>query len=181
MVCNRCVMTVKEELAGLGHVILQVGLGEATILNEDVPLDKNELKRRLAPLGFSLLEDRRLKIAEGVKGLVEEVYGGTFDFPDNFRFTRLLTERLGKDYAAISDAFIAMEKKTIEQYVTDYRINKVKDFLVYSQLTLSDIAFRLHFNSVAHLSTRFKQVTGLTPSYFREIKRQKKEVIFSLN
>ena len=143
--------------------------------------DKNELKKRLAPLGFSLLEDRKMKMANEVKALVEEAYGGAFDFPDNFRFSRFLTERLNKDYDVISDAFIAMEKKTIEQYVTDYRINKVKDFLVYSQLTLSDIAFRLNFNSVAHLSTRFKQVTGLTPSFFREIKRQKTEVIFCLN
>jgi AraC-like DNA-binding protein len=88
---------------------------------------------------------------------------------------------LQKDYETISDAFIATEKKTIEQYIIEYRINKVKEFLVYSNLTLSDIAFKLNFNSVAHLSTQFKQQTGLTPSFFRDIKKQKAERAFSKN
>jgi AraC-like DNA-binding protein len=181
MVCNRCVMTVKEELASLGHVNPQVGLGEVTVFNDDMALDNNELEKRLVALGFSLLEDRKMKIVKEVKALIEEVYSGEFDFPDNFRFTSFARTRLNKDYDAISDAFIARERKTVEQYIIGYRITKVKELLVYSQLTLSDIAFRLNFNSVAHLSTQFKQQTGLTPSYFKEIKKQKTEAIFSSN
>lgn len=176
MVCNRCLMTVKSELENLGHQSIDVSLGEVSFTNSATGYDQDELENRLAMFGFSLLEDKKIKLAKEVKTLVEEVYGGDFDFPDSFRFSRLLTERLGKDYDAINDAFIATEKKTIEQYMIEFRINEVKEFLVYSTLTLSDIAFKLNFNSVAHLSTQFKQQTGLTPSFFKEIKRGKRGV-----
>jgi AraC-like DNA-binding protein len=88
---------------------------------------------------------------------------------------------LQKDYDVVSDAFIATEKKTIEQYIIQFRINKIKEYLVYTDLTLADIAFRLNFSSVAHLSAQFKQQTGLTPSFFKNIRRQKSETLFSPN
>ncbi|TKK71996.1 helix-turn-helix transcriptional regulator [Ilyomonas limi] len=181
MVCNRCVLTVKNELERLGHVPAQVTLGEVTIWNKEEALNHLELERRLSLLGFSLLEDKKTKVVKELKVLVEEVYCGNFDFPNGFRFSNLVRERLNKDYEAISDAFIAMEKRTIEQYIIEFRINKVKEFLVYTPLTLSDIAFKLNFNSVAHLSTQFKQHTGLTPSFFKEVRKQKTEVVFSAN
>jgi len=180
MVCRRCVMVIEEELKDLGHEPLQVGLGEVTVIDRG-KLDKAELEKRLAALGFSLLEDRKVKTVSEVKALVEEVYSGDYDFPDNFRFTKLVKERFGKDYDAVSDVFIAMEKRTIEQYIIDFRINKVKEYLVYSNLTLADIAFKLNYNSVAHLSSQFKQYTGLTPSHFKEIKKEKSAVMFSDN
>jgi AraC-like DNA-binding protein len=88
---------------------------------------------------------------------------------------------LQKDYTIISDAFISLENKTIEQYIIDYRINKVKELLVYSSLTLSEIAFKLNFNSVAHLSSQFKQQTGLTASFFKDIHKKKLATSFSEN
>ena len=180
MVCRRCEMVIEEELKDLGHEPVQVKLGEVTVLNND-KFDKAELEKRLAALGFSLLEDRKVKTVKEVKALVEEVYNGDYDFPDNFRFSNLVSKRCNKDYDAISDVFIAQEKKTLEQYIIDFRINKVKEYLVYSNLTLSDIAFKLNYNSVSHLSAQFKQYTGLTPSYFKEVRRKKTEVIFSAN
>lgn len=181
MVCSRCVMVVEEELKDLGHQPVQMGLGEVTIVDKGGKLDKVELEKRLAALGFSLLEDRRVKTVKEVKALVEEVYSGDYDFPDNFRFSNLVRERCNKDYDAVSDVFIAMEKRTIEQYIIDYRISKVKEYLVYANLTLADIAFRLNYNSIAHLSAQFKQYTGLTPSYFKEIRKQKTSVMLSVN
>ena len=175
MVCNRCMMTVKSGLEDLGHQSVEVSLGEVSFTSSAIVYNHAELENRLSMLGFSLLEDKKIKMVKEVKMLVEEVYGGDFDFPDGFRFSRLLTERLGKDYDTISDAFISTEKKTIEQYMIGFRIDKVKELLVYSSLTLSDIAFKLNFNSAAHLSTQFKQQTGLTPSFFKEIKRKKEE------
>lgn len=180
MVCSRCVMVVKEELKDLGHEPVQVKLGEVTVINND-KLDKTALEKRLSSLGFSLLEDRKVKAVKEVKALVEEVYSGDYDFPDNFRFSNLVRERSNKEYDAISDVFIAQEKKTLEQYIIDFRINKIKEYLVYSNLTLSDIAFKLNYNSVSHLSAQFKQYTGLTPSYFKEIRKKKTEVTFSVN
>jgi AraC family transcriptional regulator len=180
MVCQRCVMTVETELQEMGHTPVKVSLGEVSFITNEAH-DLAVLEERLSRLGFDLLEDKKAKMTKKVKQFVEEVYGGDFDFPERFRFSELVKQRLQKDYETISDAFIATEKKTIEQYIIEYRINKVKEFLVYSNLTLSDIAFKLNFNSVAHLSTQFKQQTGLTPSFFRDIKKQKAERAFSKN
>jgi AraC family transcriptional regulator len=179
MVCNRCIMTVKNELESLGHRSVSVSLGAVSFISSAALHAQDELEKRLALLGFSLLEDKKTKMVKAVKALVEEVYSGNYDFPDGFRFSRLLAERLCKDYDVISDAFVAVEKKTIEQHIIEYRINKVKEMLMYTTGTLADIAFRLNFNSVAHLSAQFKQQTGLTPSFFKEIKKQKTEAAFS--
>lgn len=181
MVCHRCLMTVKSELENIGHQSVQVSLGKVSFTTPEDSWDLDELEEKLSLLGFGLLEDKKVKMVNEVKAVIEEVYSGDYDFPDNFRFSRLLMERLGKDYDTISDTFIAVGKKTIEQFMIEYRINKVKEFLVYTSLTLSDMAFKLNFNSVAHLSTQFKQQTGLTPSFFKEIKRKKAESAFSDN
>jgi AraC family transcriptional regulator len=181
MVCRRCVLVVEEELKEMGNELVQVELGVITVMDKEEQLDKAELETRLSALGFSLLEDHKAKTVKEVKALVEEVYSGDYDFPDNFRFSNLVRERWNKDYDTVSDVFIAMEKKTIEQYIIDFKINKVKDYLVYTNLTLADIAFKLNYNSVAHLSAQFKQYTGLTPSYFKEIKKQKTVVMHSDN
>lgn len=181
MVCNRCVSVVQEALTELGHQPLYVGLGEATVSGAVDNFNKIQLQDRLAVHGFSLLEDGKMKIVRELKDLVSEVYGGDFDFPEKFRFAILVKDRLAKEYETVRDVFIAMEQKTLEQYTIDYRINKVKELLVYSILTLADISFRLNFNSVAHLSAQFKQQTGLTASHFRAIKKEKADVIFSVN
>jgi AraC-like DNA-binding protein len=172
MVCQRCMLTVEKELTSAGHQPLQVSLGEVSFIpGQDY--DPASLEKRLSAVGFSVLEDRKSKLVKEVKSLVEEVYSGEFDFPERFRLSELLSKRLQKEYETISDTFIAGEKTTIEQYVIQYRINKIKEFLVYSDSSLADIAFRLNYSSVAHLSAQFKQNTGLTPSYFRNIRRQK--------
>lgn len=181
MVCNRCMLVIKNVLESLGHLPVQVELGVVKIAGSAKEVDWIKVEQRLTLLGFDLLEDRKKKLVTEIKALVGEVYSGAFDFPDRFRFSAYVKERLNKDYDSISDVFIALEKKTIEQYMIEFRIDKVKEYLVYSNDTLSDIAFRLNFNSAAHLSAQFKQQTGLTPSYFKEIKRQKTEVIFSGN
>ncbi|HET7897699.1 MAG TPA: AraC family transcriptional regulator [Flavisolibacter sp.] len=179
MVCNRCMMVIKNELESLGHSPVQIELGVVKIARPEDEIDRTEMERRLTPLGFDLLEDRNEKLVREVKALVHEVYSGEFDFPERFRFTAFARERLSKDYDSVSDVFIALEKKTIEQFMIEFRIDKVKEYLVYSNHTLSEIAFRLNFNSTAHLSAQFKQQTGLTASYFKAIKRQKVEMIFS--
>ena len=180
MVCHRCIMTVENELQALGHRPVSVSLGEISYIagNEH---DLAALELRLNSLGFSLLVDKKKKMTKDAKKIIKEVYNGDYDFPERFRFTDLLKQRLQKDYEGISDAFVATEGKTIEQYIIQYRINKVKEFLVYSNLTLADIAFRLNFNSVAHLSAQFKQYTGLTPSHFKSVKREKADLLFSNN
>ena len=180
MVCNRCITTIDNELKSLGYVTESIQLGEVK-LKPGIEIDLNAIEEKLEQHGFSLLEDRNVKLIKEVKQLVEEVYSGDYDFPENFRFADLVNKRWNNNYELVSDTFIAVEKKSLERYIIEYRINKVKEFLVYTNLTLSDIAFKLNFTGTSHLSAQFKQVTGLTPSFFKEIKRQKAAVILSAN
>lgn len=181
MVCNRCVMVVNHTLTSLGYMPSDVRLGAVTLPADANSPDQSLLEKQLAALGFDILEDPQTVLARKCKALVQEVYSGDFDFPVPFRFSALAKERLQTDYDRISDAFVAVEKKTIEQYLIGYRIDKVKEYLVYSNYTLADIAFRLNFTSVGHLSAQFKQQTGLTPSFFKTVKKEKSERIFSMN
>jgi AraC-like DNA-binding protein len=180
MVCQRCLMTVEAELREIGYTPVKLSLGEVSFTTNTAH-DYTSLEERLSLLGFSLLKDKKAQMAKEIKELVKEIYSGDFDFRDRFRFSGLASKHFQRDYDVISDAFTVVEKKTIEQYIIEYRIDRVKEFLVYSNLNLSDIAFRLNFNSVAHLSAQFRQYTGLTASFFRKIKKQKAGVIFSSN
>lgn len=180
MVCNRCIMAVNSELNSLGYVTESIQLGEVRF-KPGIDIDLNTIEKKLEQLGFRLLEDRKAKMIKEVKQMVEEVYCGDYSFPEKFRFSHLVQKRLNYTYELVSDTFIALEKTCIERYIIDYRIGKVKEFLVYTNLTLSDIAFKLNFTGTSHLSAHFKQVTGLTPSFFKEIKRKKIGVTLSAN
>ena len=176
MVCDRCVSTVKNELKNMGLQVTDVTLGEVSFsLAGDSP-DIELIDEKLKLLGFSVLMDKRLKLVKSIKELVEEVYSGDFDFAPGFRFSELASERLQKDYNTVTSLFTSLEDTTIEKYIIDYRIEKVKEFLVYTPQTLADISFRLGFSSVAHLSRQFKTVTGFYPSHFREIRNDKQRL-----
>jgi AraC family transcriptional regulator len=172
MVCQRCIYSVKQALEGLGIEVTEVDLGEVTLLSPS-ETDESLIEERLKSLGFSLLRDKRLKLVKDTKALVAEVYSGGFDFPNGFRFSALAAERLHTNYDGISAAFSAVEQTTLEKYIIDFRIEKIKELLVYTDHSLADIAFALGFSSVAHLSRQFKNCTGLNPSYFKEIKSNK--------
>lgn len=176
MVCDRCISTVKSELQNMGLQVTDVSLGEVSFfLTGDNP-DIELIDEKLKPLGFSVLIEKRLKLAKDIKALIEEVYSGDFDFPSDFRFSELASERLQKDYNTISSVFSLLEDTTIEKNIIDFRIEKVKELLVYTPQTLTDISFQLGFSSVAHLSRQFKTVTGFNPSHFREIRNDKQRI-----
>ena len=174
MVCQRCISAVKSELDQLGFSTIKVELGEVTALTANTVTELARIEERLRPLGFELLEDKKVKAVRQVKELVAEVYSGNYDFPDHFRFSDLVAHQLGRDYDGISALFTLLEKKTLERYIIDYRIEKVKEMLVYTSLKLADISFRFNFSSVAHLSRQFRQYTGLTPSYFKEMGEERR-------
>jgi len=181
MVCDRCIAVVKSAMDDLGYKHTDVGLGEVTFIQQENKLNLGALAGRLTVFGFSILEDPKQRILKELKNLVAEVYSGDYDFPEKFRFANLVKTSLNKEYETVRDIFIASEKKSLEQFIIEFRINKVKELLLYSTLSLADITFRLNFTSVPHLSTQFKQVTGLTVSHFRDIKRIKADVIYSHN
>jgi AraC-like DNA-binding protein len=173
MVCQRCISTVKNELESLGLQLDEIMLGQVTLSATATFPGDRLLAEKLQPLGFSLLEDKRLTLVKALKDLVAEVYSGDYDFPYHFRFSELAAERLDKEYDLISTIFSQVEKTTIEKYIIHYRIEKIKELLVYTESTLADISFRLGFTSVAHLSRQFKIQTGLNPSHFKYIQQIK--------
>ena len=176
MVCERCVALVDRELMQMGLTTRQVKLGEVSVMHaEDFPV-RDRIRERLEVLGFGLLEDRKIKITNEVKEMVSEVYSGDYDFPHDFRFSDLIIKNFNRDYDIISGIFSLLEEKTLEKYMIDYRIQKVKEFLIYTNLTLADIAFKLNFSSVAHLARQFKQITGLTTTEFKKIRADKIQI-----
>lgn len=179
MVCDRCVIIVKSELEKAGFETNNILLGEVTLTAPLTAEQEIMLQEKLSPFGFKLIEDKREKIIQQVKVLLKEVYSGSFDFPATFRFSELAVQRLGIEYEKISTAFSETENITLEKYVIDYRTDKVKELLVYTDDTLADIAFKLNYSSVAHLSRQFKQQTGLTPSHFKQIRKDKSDRIKS--
>ena len=176
MVCNRCISTVKSQFESIGLQVDDINLGEVTFSAGTQISDHRFIEAQLKPFGFSLLEDKRYKLVSDVKKITEEIYNGDFDFPVRFRFSVYISEKLHKDYDLISATFSALEQITLEKYIIDYRIEKIKEFLLYSTQTLADMAFRLGFSGVAHLSHQFKTVTGFNPSWYRSLKETKENI-----
>ncbi len=173
MVCERCIATVQHVLNDLDIYSATISLG---VIDFELPVEyamMQELENRLNTLGFDIVKNKKNKLVTDLKNLVEEVYSGDFDFPSGFRFSDHASKNLDMPYQMISNIFSASENSTIEKYVINYRISKIKEFLLYSNDTLADISFKLGFSSVAHLSRQFKDQTGLTPSFFKKLKVEK--------
>jgi AraC family transcriptional regulator len=168
MVCDRCILVVKQELEKLHIVPSFVVLGEAAIPDDVTAEQLQQLRQSLATVGFELLDDSRKKLIERIKTIIiEHIHGDDAD--DKHNFSEILSKALHKDYSYLSALFSEVESITIEKYVINQKIERVKELLVYDELSLSEIAYQLGYSSVAHLSAQFKKVTGLTPSYFKKM------------
>lgn len=174
MVCNRCKMVVKNELEKLGYKPVSVELGEV-ILDRDLSSeDYEKLSNSLVSLGFRIINDRKSRIIEKIKNsIIELVHQNQNQVKVNL--SHYLSSILNLDYNYLSNLFSEVEGTTIEQFYISQKIEKVKELLVYDEYSLSEIAFRLNYSSVAHLSNQFKKVTGLTPGYFKKIKENKRK------
>lgn len=167
MVCPRCVSAVGRVLDGLHLAFDRVELGEVHLKQDLTPEQQNLLKQELEKEGFEIVDDARRQLIEKVKQfLIQRVQTGLID--EHFVLSEQISMLLHKDYSAVSKLFSQVESMTLEQYFILLRIEKVKECLVYDQYTLSEIAYRLGYSSVAHLSSQFKKTTGLTPSEFRK-------------
>jgi len=166
MVCKRCIGVVSGELQQLGLEPISVSLGEVALREIPAPATLTALRERLDAHGFELLDDQRSQLIEKVKTLLlEKVQSG--ELPENFSLVQFVGAALHRDYSAISKLFSEVEGITLEQYFILQKIEKVKEWLVYNELTLSEIAFRLGYSSVAYLSGQFKKITGMTPTEFK--------------
>jgi AraC-like DNA-binding protein len=169
-------MVVRSELENLGIHFVNVKIGEAEILENISSDEKNKLDIALKKSGLELLDDKKSMLVEKVKNaIVEQVHYTEEQIKVNL--SDYLSEMLGYDYTYLANLFMEVKGTTIEQFFIHHRIERAKELLVYNELTLTEIAYKLHFSSVAHLSRQFKKVTGLTPTHFRLMKNKRRGML----
>ncbi len=168
MVCARCKWVVKKVLQENGIIPLYVALGEVETAENIAPEQLSHLARALAEHGFKLLEDRSSRLVSQAKSAIVE-YVQASDGGRRENLSTYLTERLHQEYSYLSNLFSMVEGTTIEQCYISQRIERAKELLVYDELSLNEIAFKLGYSNVAHLSSQFKKVTGLTPTHFKAV------------
>ncbi len=179
MVCARCKMVVQSELEKLGLQIVSIDLGEVEVSESNIDSIKEELLHNLQALGFDLIDDRKSRLIEQIKKLIIELVQQKHN-QININLSDYLAQEIKQDYSSLSNLFSEVEGITIEKYFINQKIEKVKELLMYDEMTLNEIAFHLNYSSVAHLSNQFKKVTGLSPSYFKQLKEKKRRQIEDL-
>ena len=179
MVSLRCKMVVKAELEQLGLVPKVIELGEVDMeefLSDEV---REKLKMALLKSGLELLEDKKSILIEKIKNIIVEMIHYSDEAPRT-NFSDYLSSRLNYDYNYLSNLFSEVKGTTIAHFIIAHKIERAKELLVYDELTLTEIADKLHYSSVAHLSNQFKKVTGLTPSFFKQMKNKRMNTFDSL-
>ena len=167
MVCNRCILVVKQELEKLNLVASSIVLGELQLMKEPSQKQLALLKQNLANLGFEVLDDSKKKLIEKIKNIiVEQVHYSSTDKQHNF--SDILSKKLNKDYSYLSGLFSGVEGITIEKYIINQKIEKAKELIAYNEMNFNEIAYQLGYSSSAHLSAQFKKITGLTPTHFKK-------------
>ena len=174
MVCNRCIMAVENELKKLELHANKIELGEVELERDITPEEKAQLDTALTNLGFELIDDKKSRIIEKIKNVIIDMVHHQHD-QGKTNLSDVLSRELNHDYNYLSNLFSEVEGITIEKYFIAQKIEKVKELLVYDELSLSEIAFQLNYSSVAYLSNQFKKVTGLSPSHFKQIREEKRK------
>ncbi|MBK8983671.1 MAG: helix-turn-helix transcriptional regulator [Ignavibacteria bacterium] len=172
MVSIRCKMIVKSELQKMGLHFSRVDLGEVEILEQITQLQRDKLKSALIKFGLELMDDKKSILIEKIKNVIVELIHYT-DEPPKINFSEYLSSKLNYDYTYLSNLFTEVQGTTIEKFIIHHKIERVKELIVYDELNLSEIAFKLHYSSVGHLSNQFKKITGLTPSHFKKLKEKR--------
>lgn len=176
MVSARCKLVAKEELKKLGLHYVMVDLGEVEIMENLSENTRSELKAGLLSSGLELMDDKRSVLIEKIKNIVIEVVH-YLDEPLNVNFSDYLSKKLNHDYTYLSNLFSDVQGTTIEHFLIAHKIERVKELLVYNELTLTEIAYKMNYSSVGHLSNQFKKVTGLTPSFFKKMKDKRRNAL----
>ena len=179
MVCSRCKMVVKSVFENMGINPIGVELGEVELKNDIDETQKHELLKSLRAIGFDLIDDRKSKAIDKIKTLIIDlVQNKNNDLKSNL--SDYLSQQLHQDYNTLSNLFSEVENTTIEKYFINQKIEKVKELIIYDELSLSEIAYSLNYSSVSHLSNQFKKITGFSPTYFKSIKSVKRRQIEDL-
>lgn len=172
MVSLRCKMIVKQELEKLGLHYLNVDLGTIEIKENITDSEREQFRKNLKIYGLELLDNRRNIIIEKVKAVIIEMVHYSDDLP-KVNYSTYISDKLGYDYTYLANTFSEVKGMTIQQYIILNKIERVKELLMYDELNLTEISYKLHYSSVAHLSNQFKKVTGLTPTHFKKMKKKR--------
>jgi len=176
MVSNRCKMAVKEELKKLGLHFIMVELGEVELM-EDLSLEQRaELKAGLLNTGLELMDDKRAVLIEKIKNAVIEMVHHS-DEMIKVNFSDYLSEKLNHDYTYLANLFSEIQGITIEHFIINHKIERIKELIIYDELNITEIAWKMNYSSVAHLSNQFKKVTGISPSHFKLMKDKQRSQI----
>jgi AraC-like DNA-binding protein len=177
MVCNRCITVLKSALEELHLKVEDISLGKVTVSGLSNLKSTDQLEDPLATLGFELIGDRDQKLVEQIKTIIDKGFKIQLETGDKMKFSTLLSEQLNMSYDSLSAAFSKMTGNTLESYIIGKRIDKIKEFLVYTDLSLTEIAYLTAYSSIFHLSRQFKEQTSFNPSHYRKIKEEKKQLI----
>lgn len=172
-------MLVKSELEKLAIPFKSVELGEVTLLRKISERNKLLLQEKLHRSGLELMDDKKAMLIEKIKNIVVEMVHYSDELPKT-NFSDYLSEKLHRDYHQLSEIFSKTKGMTIEHFIILHKIERVKELIIYDELNLTEIAFKLHYSSVAHLSNQFKKVTGLTPSFFKNMRSNTRNTLESL-
>ncbi len=173
MVSIRCKMMLKEALNAMQLHYSKVELGEVEIMEDITVAQRQQLKNALLASGLELMDDKKAVLIEKIKNVIVEMVHYTDDLPKS-NFSDYISTKLNHDYTYMANLFSETEGTTIEHYIIRHKIERVKELIIYDELNFTEIANKLHYSSVAHLSSQFKKVTGLTPSFFKKLKYKKR-------
>lgn len=172
MVSLRCKMVVKAELEKLGLHFIIVELGLVEILEDITPEQREELAANLLMSGLELMDDHKSILIDRVKTIIIEMIHYSDEFP-RINYSDFISEKIGMDYSYLSNLFSEVRGSTIQQFIILHKIEKVKELLLYDELNLTEISYKLGYSSVAHLSGQFKKITGLTPTFYKKLRQKR--------
>jgi len=176
MVSTRCKMAVKAALKGLGLHFILVDLGEVDIMENISSEQRDQLKVVLLESGLELMDDKRAVLIEKIKNAIVEMVHHN-DELIKVNFSEYLSEKLNHDYTYLANLFSEVQGTTIEQFIISHKIERIKELIIYDELNITEIAWKMNYSSVAHLSNQFKKVTGLSPSHFKQLKDKRRSPI----
>lgn len=172
MVSLRCKMMVKQELKKLGIKFMVLDLGMVELLENVTEKQRKQLKTNLLKSGLELMDDKKSILIEKIKNVITEMIHYSDELP-KVNYSDYISEKLGYDYTYLANTFSEVKGITLQQYIIINKIEKVKELLLYDELNLTEISYKLHYSSAAHLSNQFKKITGLTPSYYKKLRKKR--------
>jgi len=176
MVSNRCKIAVKDVLKNLGIHYIMVDLGEVEIMEDLSAGQKEEVRIGLRSSGLELMDDKRAVLIEKVKNIIIDMVHHS-DESIRTNFSSYLSQKLDYDYTYLANLFSEVQGTTIEHFIISHKIERIKELMIYDELNITEIAYKMNYSSVAHLSNQFKKVTGLSSTHFKKVKGQKRSPI----